>query len=288
MQGPMTLLAIVFLLGAAPARAAVTLRPPVELETKITTVKDVLADPEADAGRVHEQAQAMFDQAQNTHHIPVDGLGYNPTRQDAAAPGQKATIKSILDTYHTLTAAEPPSPLMVDEEFERDIVKGELRMQEINAKGDMGVDGENGKAKVLPDEALAAYQWQVGASEAGSVVFQNFFPELADWTGEFATETFAHEADHAVRGKEQDLEHADHVEREVTAMRKSWYFITHKITDYSWKFAHMAQQVMNNPKAPAYVKQTLVHIGKILDNCGTPDGCKKYASALYGDGEHHH
>ncbi len=287
-QGPMTLLAAALLLGASSAQAAVTLRPPVELESKITTVKDVLADPDSDSGLVHQQGEMMFDQAQNTHHLPVDGMGYNPTRLDVAAPGEHATVQSIMERYHSLVAAEPPSPTMLDEDMEKDLVKGELRMQEIHSKGAMGIDGEGGKEKILPKEALAAYTWQAGASEAGSVVFQNFFPSLGDWLGEFAIETFTHEADHAVKGKDQELEHADHVGREAAAMRQAWYFMTHKIVDYQWKFAHMSQQVMSRGDTPDYVKQTLVHVGKLLDHCGTQDGCKQYAEQLYGDGHDHH
>lgn len=285
-----TIWALVILYGAFPfsARASVTLKPPVELEGKIEKVKDILADPEADPGRMRVQAATMFDQAQNTHHLPVDGLGYNPTRQDVSAPGEDVTIQTILDRYHSLVSAEPPSPMSTDKDMERDLMRGEMRMQGIKASGAMRVDGEGGAEKILPKEALAAYTWQTGASEAGSVVFQGFFPQLADYLGEFSIETFAHEADHAIKGTDGDLEGADHVDREVTAMRQAWYFMTHKIVDYQWKFAHMAQQIMSNPKTPEYVRSTMVHLGKLLDSCGTEGGCKRYATQLYGNGEHHH
>lgn len=284
----MRLLAAVLLLGASTARANVTLRPPVELESKISTIKDVLADPEADPGRLHAQATLMFEQAENTHHLPVEGIGYNPTRLDAAAAGEQATVASIMDRYHTLVAAEPPSPRTADGDMERDLVRGEVRMQEIRGGGNMRLDGEGGTEKILPKEALAAYTWQSGASEAGSVVFQTFYPSLADWIGEFACETFAHEAEHAVDGKDQNLEHVHTVEREVPAMRKAWYFMTRKIVDHQWKFAKLAQQVMTRGDTPDYVKQTLVHIGKLLDNCGTESGCKQYATQLYGNGAADH
>jgi hypothetical protein len=124
----------------------------------------------------------------------------------------------------------------------------------------------------------------MGSSEAGAVVFQGFFPQLADWLGEFAAETFAHEADHAAKGAEGNLENADKIAREVTAMRQAWYFITHKIVDYQWKFAHLAQQIMSRQDTPEYVKQTMVHVGKLLDSCGTDEGCTTYAKQLYGDG----
>lgn len=285
-----TILALVILYGASPftAAAGVTLRPPVELEGKIEKVKDVLADPGADPGKMHVQAAVMFDQAQNTHHLPVDGVGYNPTRLDVADPGEKASIKSIMDRYHTLVAAEPPSPGSVDNDMERDLMRGEMRMRGIESGGAMRIDGEGGSEKILPKEALAAYTWQTGASEAGSVVFQNFFPQLADYLGEFAIETFAHEADHAMKGADKELEGADHVDREVTAMRQAWYFMTHKIVDYQWKFAKMCQQFMSNGKTPEHVRSTLVHIGKLLDHCGTEGGCKSYAKQLYGDDGHGH
>lgn len=280
-----SILSALVLLGAAlpfSARAEVTLVAPVELEGKIDGVKDALNNPGADATQIHVQAAAMFDQAQNTHHLPVEGIGYVPTRQDAAEAGQHATIQSIMDRYHSLVAAEPPVP--VTEELEKSLVRGEARMQDLKGSGAVRIDGENGSEKILPKEALAAYTWQTGASEAGAVVFQNFFPQLADWLGEFAAETYAHEADHAAKGADGELEGADHIEREVAAMKQAWYFMTHKIVDYQEKFAHLAQQMLARPDTPEYVRQTMVHLGKLLDSCGTDSGCRQYAKQLYGNG----
>lgn len=282
--------AAVFILfsGSASARETMTLKPPVQLQGQVEKVNVTLSDPGSDPERAHALNEALFEQAYNTHHEQVDGLGEcNINRDSVAGPGEKASIESMAASYHRIVSAEPPSPLARNDDLERKLVRGELRLQGIRAASRMRIDGEGGAEKILPDGALAAYTWKRGSSEAGAVVFQTFFPQLADWIGEFALETWAHEADHAVRGADQDLENADHLKREVTAMQQARYLLTQKITDYSWKFAKLANDTMRNPEAPEVVKQTIVHIGKLLDHCGTDDGCKAYAKTLYGDGHFH-
>lgn len=265
-----------------------TLKPPVQLQGQVEKVNVTLSDTHSDPERAYALNEAMFEQAYNTHHDQVEGLGEsNINRESVAGPGEKATIESMAANYHRIVSAEPPNPLTRKDDLERGMVRGELRLQGIRAASQMRLDGEGGAEKILPDGALAAYTWKRGSSEAGAVVFQTFFPELADWIGEFALETWAHEADHAVRGADQDLENADHLQREVTAMRQAWYFLTHKVADNAWKFSKLCNDVMGNDAAPEEVKKTIVHIGNIREHCGTEDGCKAYAKTLYGDGHYH-
>src|SRR5581483_3279178 len=113
-------LALILGLASAPARAAVTLVRPVELEKKVDDIKDTINNTGSDPLELTQKVQSMFDQAQGTHHLQVSGIGEELVKdvETVSEAGTPATLSSMLDKYRSLVIQEPPNPRNYNEKLE--------------------------------------------------------------------------------------------------------------------------------------------------------------------------
>ncbi|MBI4424871.1 MAG: hypothetical protein HY554_14155 [Elusimicrobia bacterium] len=275
---------------AAPARAAVTLVAPVDMNDKVDEVRDVVAAPDFDPNKAHFISGVMFEQLQHTHHIPYAAQWYNPTRVSVAPTGGTPDVAGIMDRYRTLVTIGPPSPLLQDRDKDEQQQRAFLRMEELRLGNRILRDGEGGRREELPKEALAAYvakSFDAADTATGMVLLQTYFFDLAEYLGEFVIETAVHEGAHAEDHHRGDLDPVKKQAQELRAMTRSYDFITRFIPDARWKFSHLCQQVMNDHRAPDYVKATLAHIGNILRH-GDQGDMAEYVKELYRDGYERH
>jgi hypothetical protein len=129
------LLALAFLFGSLPSEAAVTLLPPREMEGQVEQVKGLLADPASDPYRLHDQATAMFDQFQNTHHLPVDGIGQWEKPEQVNDAGQEATVSDLVNHMRGLVLREPPAPIANQQQVHKRLMEDYVALEDLAGKG---------------------------------------------------------------------------------------------------------------------------------------------------------
>ena len=260
--------ALTILCGAAllPAKAAVTLVQPVELDNKIDDIKDALADVNADPAGLHVRAQRMFDQAQDTHHLPVTGIGeWQRPEALTADPAEEADVAAALRKYKGLVTSEPPPPIAKSPDAHKRILEDYVAFESLVSQDRVKKD-ENGQ---LPKNAIAAYVWNVAESAKdgavdGMMLAQPALFKAARKLGEFILPTLgAHEPRHRVEHLQDAKKLSDDVQdEEVEAFYDEGALMTW-MDPSGEKFMYLWTVTVERPDTPKFVVEYVKHLAKV-------------------------
>lgn len=259
--------ALAFLCGALPASgfAAINLLPPVEMEGHVAEVKGALSNPEADPQKLHVQVGQLFDQFQNTHHLPVGGIGQWDNPEMMSQAEHEPTIEEMVGHMKGLLVKEPPAPIANQDEVEKRLIEDYVALEDLAAKSAVR-KAENGE---LPDNVAAAYVWDVAKSAAegavdGMMLLQPQLVKAAKWVGEFALGTIgAHEPRHRMTHVKDAKELADDVKKAEVDAFMDQGALMQWMDPTGEKFMTLWTKTVERPGTPKFVVDYVKHLAKV-------------------------
>lgn len=259
--------ALALLCGAFPVSgfAAINLLPPVEMEGQVTQVKDTLANPEADPQKLHLEVGQMFDQFQNTHHLPVNGIGRWDDPEMMSRQGEEATIEDMVGHMKGLLVREPPAPIADREQVEKRLIEDYLALEDLAGK-DAVKKADNGE---LPANVAAAYVWDVAKSAVegavdGMMLLQPELVKASKYVGEFVLGTIgAHEPRHRMTHVKDAKELADDVKKAEVDAFMDQGALMQWMDPTGEKFMTLWTKTVERPGTPKFVVDYVKHLAKV-------------------------